>query len=68
VVKFEKRFYGVKLGGEAQLNGIIGLREVADGLGEGSGQVLDAERVGVAGRLECGALVPALDVTDPRLR
>jgi hypothetical protein len=60
VVEVEKQLDGIELGGKAQLSGNIELREVADDLGEGAGQVFDAKRVGVTGCLERGALVPAL--------
>ena len=54
--QIEQGFDGVELGGEAKLDGRVPCPEVADRGGKRAGQMLDAKRIGVAGRLEGSAL------------
>ena len=51
VRQVQQRLHGVKLGNPAQI-GVFARAEPADALGQAAGQMLQTQRVGVAGRLK----------------
>ncbi len=55
MLESEQRVNCVELGGEAQLDWRVPLAEEADGIRKRAREVLNTERVGVAGGLKCGA-------------
>jgi hypothetical protein len=60
VIEPEQRIDRVELAGETQLHVRLPCAEMGDERGERAGEMLDAERIGVAGRLERRAFMGAV--------